>query len=192
MIKKIIEIDIEKMLNGAAKEDAESQFYLGTYFDSKGNKQLSYEWFCKAADQGYALAICAKAACIYHGYGVKQDKSKAFVIFESVANSCPESKYYLSFKYDNTEPDKSMKLLEEAANDGEVDAMVKLAHIYQRNVLLLGQRHDSQNALKWYKKVYNLGFDEIALEISELYKLLGDHKQHYRWLQIFQKKKRQS
>ena len=70
----------------AEKGDVEAQFMLGTlYRNGDGvtqDDQKAVEWFHRAADQGYPLALSALGSSYWAGRGVKQDYAQAYFFYE--------------------------------------------------------------------------------------------------------------
>jgi uncharacterized protein len=63
----------DELIELAKKGNAEAQYELGWYYDSKRDFNASYEWFYKAAIAGLAKAQYQLGLCFHEGRGVAKD-----------------------------------------------------------------------------------------------------------------------
>lgn len=77
------------MLAAVKANHRKAQFNLGNcFFVGKGvelNRMIAFQWFKRAADQGYADAQLCVGSCYERGAGVELDQSKAFEWFKKSA-----------------------------------------------------------------------------------------------------------
>lgn len=78
------------MLAATKDNHRKAQFNLGNcFFVGKGvelNRMIAFQWFKRAADQGYADAQLCVGSCYERGAGVKLDQAKAFEWFKKSAD----------------------------------------------------------------------------------------------------------
>ena len=151
LIKSLIE-------QSATKPDAFYQLgelYLrGEKFPQ--DRKEAFKWFKKGADVGHASCIYELAVMYQEGKAVKLDLGKAFRLYERAANlglkkaQYNTAMFYLYFK-DIVKQDIKLgiKYLEKSASRGEVVALTKLGHFYER-----GEFVDSNinKAVDFYEK----------------------------------------
>ena len=83
--------DTERTKKDAEQGDPIAQTALGSYYktgwgDVPKNPTKAFEWYKKAADQGYATAIARIGTCYEYGIGVPKNPRKAFECYEKAAN----------------------------------------------------------------------------------------------------------
>ena len=137
------------------------------YYNGEGVKQDYQEalkWFRKAAKQGHATAQNDLASMYYNGEGVKQDYQEALKWFRKAAEQGHvNSQFMLGIILINggngVWPNKTegARLLTIAAEHGHVRAQYNLGRIYENGI---GVRQDNTEALKWYQKALEQGFQE--------------------------------
>lgn len=147
------------------------QFGLAScYYFGHGVEQDYAEAFRLYSDvenKGYADASAKLGLCFENGYGVNQNYDKAIGYFKKSMKNSSESKfklgrYYLEGIYINKDVSQGVKLLEEASNEGNVDAMLRLAEHYKAT-------NNSNNMIKsfnLFKKAHELECKEATREYA--------------------------
>lgn len=135
--------------------------------------QKAYKIFKKQEDKdGNA---CYQIGLMYeNGYGVAKDVNKAKECYLQGANlkdSKAAWKYGLCLKEENEYTDAA-KYFEQAAEDGNGDAMYELAYLYEVGY---GVYQSRSNAVYWYKKSYNT-WDDSWKKAKEALIRLGEYK----------------
>ena len=126
--------------NLVSEQDAEVQFNLGLmYSEGQGVKQdyfKAFEWWQKAADQGYASAQFNLGVMYANGQGVKQDYFKAFEWYQKAAEQgYAKAQHNLGYMYDNGQGVKqdyfkAVEWYQKAAELGDALAQYNLGYMY--------------------------------------------------------------
>lgn len=140
-----VEADIEKSIEWAKKAaelgDSDMIFYYAmAYFNGDSqideDKSKAVEFFKMASDAGSISAIKNLGICYYNGYGVDCDKMKAVEWFEKAAQIGDIAELEaIKTIYSEIDPcnasKKYFELAKSIADDGYVDAMVKVHVCYR-------------------------------------------------------------
>lgn len=96
----------------------------------------AFRLYTKVEAQGIGDASAKLGLCYENGYGVNQDYDKAVEYFRKSMKTSAESKfklgrYYIEGIYIQKDLNQGIRLLDEASNEGNVDAMLRLAEYYK-------------------------------------------------------------
>lgn len=150
---------------------SQAQYNVGRIFDKYQKYSEAYEWYKKAADQGYSDAQCALALMYKKGNGVKCNYSEAFIwLLKALNNKSKWAKKILS-SFDNSylfdaaydycnkkEYNDALTLYHVAADRGYAPALCNLGWMYSKGY---GVIKDMSEANKWYRKAAEKG-DRVA------------------------------
>lgn len=83
-----------------------AQWQMGVYCETgeqiPRSFELAFHWFTKAADKGYAAALCSLALLFLEGKGVGRDCARAYSLLENAAHQGHgKSQYYLAMMLEN-------------------------------------------------------------------------------------------
>ena len=178
--------------------NAEAQYKIGEgYYTGVGypvDFDKAAEWYIKAAEGGNAEAQYMLGVCYELGKGVYQDEEQSMKWYIKAAEQGNISaQYTMSSIYASgnevvaKNETKSKELLDnvikhwtEAANDGDIDAMLSLADYYDSNAIRSSSDSKKQElktkAEAWYSKVIKLwkeaadkGDADAMYNLAELY-----------------------
>jgi hypothetical protein len=155
----------------AATDDVKGQYLLGLllYRGSAGvlDRPLAEEWFLKAANRDYDLALTAMGQ-VEHD---KKNYSAAMDWFKRSADTHNNKraqwmigKYYTDSRYLPNNAAEGIKYLELAANQNWDDAMLDLATLYAGESLV---DQDQMLAAEWIKKSASSGNSASQLLIAD-------------------------
>lgn len=164
----------EKLLQEAKLGSPEAQFKIGEIFRGKG--QYSYpkavEWYQRAADQGYVKAQYELGGAYYMGAGVKKDASIAVKWLSLAADKghaqaqADLGKIYLDgLQGIAPDPEKGVRLLNQAAYQGDSRACYNLGLAYQNGN---GVSPDLIEAYKWFHLGAEAGHPQAKAARAEL------------------------
>jgi len=141
---------------GAAKGDAEAEFYLAKIYAGGMGVPQDYtkaaEYYQKAADQGYGKAENNLGILYLQGRGVKQDQTEAIKWLEKAATQgLSLSQTTLASILINEEgaSQQGLELYQKAAEQGEVNAQVRLGNVYYFGTNEV--KKDNIEAAKWFR-----------------------------------------
>ena len=158
----------------AEKGDAQSQYSLGTVFNSgtlgvTKNYAEAVKWYLKAAEQNYPAAQNNLGWCYANGQGVTKDEAEAVKWYRKAAEqNDAEAQNNLGFCYANGQGvakdfAEAMSWYRKAVEQNCAAAQDNLGYCYQRGD---GVAQDYVEAVKWFRKAaernqaaaqYNLG-----------------------------------
>lgn len=166
-------IEVRKLIDAAKKGDGNSQNTLGTYYYDgkkvKQNYEVALKWFSMAAKQKHPKAIANMGLCYQLGHGIKADSLMAVKLYkESIKVGNVElvkqrednigksqsafDAHLLADLYENgcgnsikKNPELALKYYKIAADNNSLDAIVKVAAIYDH-----GKKY--VEALPYYQK----------------------------------------
>ncbi|CAI3931033.1 tetratricopeptide repeat protein [Commensalibacter papalotli (ex Botero et al. 2024)] len=145
------------LLSLVNKGDAKIQYELAMYYASNSDDDKISEkagpWMVKAADQGLDEAMSKLGQWYLRGVnGVDKNYNKAKAIFQKLADKGNnEGLFYLANCYENglgatKDKQQAIKLYEQAADNGYINAANRLAIIFLND-------KDTDNYMKYYNKV---------------------------------------
>lgn len=140
------------------------------------NKARALELFKKAADSGYAEAMCSLGVCYAIGDGVAQDDCEAFRWFKLAAEKGDQfAQNNLGVSYrcgQGTAENKALAVtwFEKAAEQGNIQAKVCLAEMYAKGE---GVQIDYNKAESYYRDVIDAGesdyYDNAVFGLALMY-----------------------
>ena len=147
---------IQYLKKAAELGDASAQHKLALYyFNDIKNYQLAFEYFEKAANQGYIETLNILGEYYYTGNTIPQDYQKAFTYFEKSAksgNAFAQNKlgdcYYYGYGIDKNYQ-KAIIFYQKAAKQGNTDAQYILGYMYHTGTTV---KKDYQKAITFYEK----------------------------------------
>jgi TPR repeat protein len=84
----------------AEKGDARAQYFLGRYYDEESNDKEAYNWYFKAASQGYAEAQYCLGVSYESGLvGVDADIERKSWLIKSAKQGYVNAQLHLAFSY---------------------------------------------------------------------------------------------
>ena len=125
-----------------------------------------FEWYQKAAEQGFVKAQYELAYMYEQGEGVKKDIAKAFQWFQKAALQGDEdAQYELAYMYEKgkgVEEDKAkaFEWYKKAALQGHVDAQAELCDFYRDGVIV---EKNLELAAYWFLQVFVQSKDDTPL-----------------------------
>ena len=127
--------DMATLTRQAQNGDTEAQVDLAYEYYEQGNHAKAFEWFTKAANQGYADAQFNMGVMYEFGKGVHQDYQKAIEwITKAAGQGYAAAQYNLGLMYYSGEGErqdyhKAVEWFTKAANQGYADAQNNLGWI---------------------------------------------------------------
>ena len=189
----------EKLLPMAEKGNINAQVSLGTLYSeglgTRQNYKKAFNWYNKAAKQGSLDAIINLAIMYKHGNYVKKDIKKSIELYKQVIKRTNDStaKYNLSLIYLNNleycNIKQGIKLLEEAANQNNSNAMRQLGTAYYAGDY--GLPVDYRKAFKLIKSSADQGDSAGQNNLGIVYydgkAVKKDNSKAYKWFYIASK-----
>lgn len=152
------------------------QFKLGTMCQSDSrvpqNDEKAAEWFCKAAEQGYAEAQASLALMFQDEIGVPESADQAEYWFRKAAEQGHEgAQLVMALIYDEDklapkDYEKAANWLHKAAEQGYAGAQACLAFIYVEGIGVLENR---ELAADWFRKAAEQGHVEAQASLGFMY-----------------------
>lgn len=177
------EISLEKLKSRAESGDAEAQFEVGLmYHDDKNTanseKKTSY-WITKSAENGFLPAQAAMVILYKAGIGVEKDiKKEIWWLRLTAIRGVVDSQYqlgqfqsntFISDKYDIPySPREGIRWLENAAEEGHVEAMLSLGKIYRDGSLVEKKYKDVNKAMYWLNRAKDNGSKDAEEILKKL------------------------
>lgn len=146
-------------INGAA-------FYAGLMYSYLGENKLAVQWFFKASQQDDVEAHIRLGDLYMRG---------ALPLPKVNMNSQDEARKY----YKKAEPINLDSYLK-AANEGDVDAQIRLAQVYEYGI---GVKQNYTQALQWYQKAAKQNESYAQFELGMQYYLDGNAKRAVNWFE---------
>jgi TPR repeat protein len=174
-------IDPALYLSKAIAGDVEAMFVLGAYYDEKTwNSADAQKWLRAAADKGHARAQDRVGALYAQGKGVKQDYKEAQRWFQMAEKSnLPLARYHLgllewqgslgprSLEKAYAWCEKGSEGLGEAADKGDVEALVALGWMFQEG---MGKAQDHPKALDYYLQAADSEYGPAMNQLAIVYR----------------------
>ena len=157
----------------------EYQFNQGVECGENRKYTEAFQWYTKAANQGYSIAQYNLGVCYYNGQGVEQNYQKAFQWYTKAANQGNAlAEYNLGVCYNNgqgVEQDyqKAFQWYTKAANQGDLNAQYNLGVRYQNGQ---GVKQDLKKAIEWYGKAAQQKSPEAIQALEQISKDIQDIK----------------
>ena len=160
----------------------EKNFYLGRHFYQKRDYTNAFEWFEKAANQGFAEAQCSLGWMYENGEGIPQDGQKAVKWYKkAVEQGDKKAAYNLGVIYGigkliDKDATRAVRWFKEAAEKGLIEAAYNLGEMYERGDDI---PMDKVEAVKWYKKAADQGYARAAYSLAHMYSCGEGTEQSY-------------
>jgi len=192
---EVTEKDLQAWRTRADGGDRVAQYFLGLeYFlgqDVPQDYSKAYQWFEKAAAQGYADAQLAMGVAYENGFGTDKDDTKARQWYEKAAfQNSKEAKYCLGLLYLKGQgvPQnyaKAHEWFEKAAAQGYPDAQYNIAWQYANGQ---GAPKNDRKAAEWLQKAAAQGIPRAQIMLATLYAqgrgVPKDYATAYMWLTL--------
>lgn len=152
-VKKNYRLAVEYILPAVEQGYADAQCFLGTMYENgwgvEQNNEEAAILYQLAADQNESTALFNLGRLYENGIGVPMDKSKALECYKrSASQNDPNGDYaYALYSLDSGDQSEAIKLLNQAAEQGNKDAQLKLADCYERGI---GVEMNYRAALRYY------------------------------------------
>jgi len=142
--------------------------------DSHKDLKESFMWAERAAEQGHLQGINHLAIDYYFGTGVEKNTETAIKLLSAEGNEeLPWNATILAYIYLMGETaaqlhDKTIDLLQRAANKNDVSALYYLGYIYDNG---MGTAKDEQQAISWFSKVVETEnqYDTAYYDLGSIY-----------------------
>ena len=174
--EKEIDKDIfDEILNMAEYGNVYAIHELGDYYYKNKvhkNYEKAFEWYSKAAEQGYASAQCDLAYMYYNGHGVDQNYEKAFEWYSKAAEQGDAygqdclGVLYRDGKGVEQSYVEAIKWFRKAVEQGFASAQNHLGDMYYYGKVV---ERDYKEAFKWYRKAVDQGNDISQFNLGNLY-----------------------
>lgn len=176
-----VEEDLQKAVRiyeeAAQKGHTTAMVNLGNIYESgklegEPDYNKAYKYYKHAADLGDDTGLFNYANCLSHGWGIKQNKKKAFKIFMRLAlNDYTEANFYVGLFYqDKKMYDKARHFYRKGALGNDPYCYNQLAVMYSTG---LGVKIDKVAAYDYYNLASGLG-DTLAITNMAYMHEVGD------------------
>ena len=180
---------LKEYFENAEKGDSLAQYIVGHCFlvgcGVEPNEGKTFEWFMKSALNGDPQGQCGVGYCYNCGVGVQQNNKEAIRWFElSSKQGLSKAFFNLGHMYYNcegieTDIKKAKFYFSQAASHGNADAMFQLGTIHES----VGLMHDSEIALRWFKKGADLGSIDAQIFLYCYYKVTKEYDKSFKYIQ---------
>lgn len=164
---------LEWLTRAADMGDAQAQFDIGEFWESRRNYDKAMEWFNKAAMQNNALSQYRLGLLYFKKQNGEQDDVQAFNwLGQAAAQGNMDALYYLGLMYEEgrggvgVNYDEAFQLYKQAAEAGQEDAQFRLGVMYAEGH---GVKKNDVKALEWYAKAAKQGSEDAQNALSRLY-----------------------
>lgn len=146
--------DFRKTLDLAKKGNREAQYTMGTISEGNQRYDQAYDWYKRAAKQGYGkayyfMARLLETGRLNPGYNVYDSDLKKALTYYAIA-----------------------------AVLGSSDGQKKLADFYYHGN---GVEQNFQNAIEWYENASNRNNEEAQCALGQIYTLQGEYELAYKY-----------
>jgi len=147
----------KELLEKAKNGDPEAQYEVGDEYAEEKNYKKAFEWYKKAAEQGYARAQYNFGVMYEQGPGTLKDYKKAVKWYKKAAEQgYAQAQYNLGVMYSQGQGTlkdykKALKWYQKAAKQGLAIAQYNLGVMYYNGY---GTLKDKSKAKYWIKKTY--------------------------------------
>lgn len=156
---------------GVEQADTEALFYYGTLLGlglikNESSVEKQYWLYNQAASQGSAEAQLNLAALLLDGH-VRNQQGYRNWLMKAAESGVAQAQYELGNAYyffGGTASTEVWRWLREAANQGHVDAMLKLAELYQKSA----EPSDQKWAERWYEDALKSGSGVAKWRLRDL------------------------
>lgn len=157
----------------SALENPIDQFHLGVRYSRsrRAAPKLAFEWFRKAAKQGYAPAQHSLGECYATGLGTSRDEVLAAHWYQKAAQQghagaqCNLGRCYIIGAGVPIDDSLAFFWTHKAAVQGDISAQCNLGYLYSEG---RGTSISRSIAAAWYKKAANRGSDLAEAKYNEL------------------------
>ena len=165
----------EQLLDLAKKNDCEAITQLGRNALQSGDSIEAYQWFMKAAEEGYAVAESNIGVCYYEGIGVDVNLSEAFKwVMKAAKHGFAQAQENIGINYfsgENVEknPEEAFKWFMKAAKQDYPYSQHMIAFCYNYGI---GTKEDKAEAQKWVKKIakeYHKSEESVYTNLKSFY-----------------------
>lgn len=179
----------EQLWLGLAEQgNAIAQNELGNCMNTMGNDGEAFQWYMKAAEQGYNKGQYNLAVCYRDGAGVDKDREEAFKWFLKASEQGLDlAQYDLAVCYrdgDGVDKDQeeAFRWFLKAAEQGIADAQNQAGfYYYQRQ----GVKENQEKAVSWFMKAARQGHAWAQYSLAKCYRdghgVDEDQKEAFRW-----------
>ena len=160
---------LEDLKEKDAQGDAEAQYQLGMYSESRRDYRAAREYYKKAAKKGNHKAETRLGILFHEGYGTNINDEIALYWFKRAANAKspdPLGEYYMGLLCET-----GVEAMPDGKNTGKYDEndlerMAESGGFAEREEIL---KPDGNEAVKWYQKAAEGGCGEAMERLGELY-----------------------
>lgn len=163
----------EQLLDLAKKNDCEAITQLGRNALQSGDSIGAYQWFMKAAEEGYAIAEYNIGVCYYEGLGVKPNPTEAFNWTMKAAKQgfAPAQNtiglHFCSGEGVEENLAEAFKWCMKAAKQGDAHGQFNVGRFYGKGI---GTSKNSAEAFKWLMKSAEQNNPDAQNYIGNCYK----------------------
>lgn len=146
----------EQLLQLAEKDDLEAITQIGRNALQSGDSIEAYQWFMKAAEEGYAVAESNIGVCYYEGIGVDVNLSEAFKwTMKAAKHGFRSAQHNVGLNYllgqgIEKNPEEAYKWFSKAAKQDYAGSQVMVAFCRYNGV---GTKENKEDVQKWVKKI---------------------------------------
>jgi TPR repeat protein len=140
-IRALSSVEISETEKQARQGDPLAQLLIGRHYlygleegrlGKKADLERAFSYLSDSAKNGNPEAMLLVSRCYFDGTGTKDDvKMSAQWLDQAINNGAPLAKTRGAYFLITRNKSESLKILKEAAAEGETEAQVALAHIYQ-------------------------------------------------------------
>ena len=157
----------------AEKGLASAEYNLGRMYELgiklPVDRQQAFAWYTKSAQQGYASAEYRLGVALLYGMGVQQDdaQGKRWLSLAAKHGHAVAKKMVEGLRSELGSVNLSMAAnwYFEKALEGNAEAAFHLGKLYQYG---WGVEVDSREAVKWYQRASDLGFQQADVALTKL------------------------
>lgn len=172
----------EQLIALANQNDLEAITQIGRNALQSGDSIKAYQWFMKAAEEGYAVAEHNVGVCLYEGLGVTRNLTKAnYWAMKAAKRGFAPAQHNIGIAYINGEgteknAEEAFKWFMKAAKQDYPNSQLIVALCYNYGI---GTKENKADAQKWIKRIakeYHKSIESVYTDLESLYDLL--YRQH--------------
>ena len=160
---------LDELKKKDAQGDAEAQYQLGMYSESRRDYRAAREYYKKAAKKGNHKAETRLGILFHEGYGTNINDEIALYWFKRAANAKspdPLGEYYMGLLCET-----GVEVMPDGSNSGrfnenDIERMAESDGSGGREEIL---KADGKEAVKWYSKAAGSGSAEAMERLGEMY-----------------------
>ena len=162
----------QDLLKEANLGNSEAQYKMGKCLDDKKEYTQAFEWYSKAAAQGFAPAECIIGYYYDNGMGVEKNTAKAFEWWsKAAAQGFAKAEYNVGTCYENgigveKNTAKAFEWYSKAAAQGYASAECAIGYYYENG---MGVEKNASKAFEWYSKAAAQGFAQAEYKVGICY-----------------------